>query len=121
MATILIVEDESVMSDVQKEVFARAEISCDVAENGIKAVSHLKQKNYDAIVMDIIMPRMDGFQLLKIIAKHSQWKLIPVIILSNLSQISDRQQCEKLGACSYLLKTQTSLDKLVEEVKKRLK
>lgn len=121
MAKILLVEDERVMSDVQKEAFERAGFSCDVADHGMAAVKLLKKNAYDVIVMDIIMPRMDGFQLLKTISGHQKWKQIPVVVLSNLSQQSDRQQCEKLGACSYLLKTQTSLEKLVEEVKKQLK
>lgn len=120
MATILIVEDERVMSDVQKEAFERAGISCDVAGNGLEAVKRLKARAYDAVVMDIIMPRMDGFQLLKVIAEHPQWKQTPVVVLSNLSQTSDRQKCQQLGACTFLLKTQTSLDALVEEVKQKL-
>lgn len=108
------------MSDVQKEIFSRASLDCDVATNGVEALKLLKKQSYDLVVMDIVMPHMDGFQLLKCISENSDWKQMPIIVLSNLGQASDRQQCEKLGTCSYLLKTQTSLDVLLGEVKKRL-
>lgn len=120
MTTILIVEDERVMSDVQKEAFERAGISCDVAGNGLEALKLLKKKDYGAVVMDIVMPCMDGFQLLKTLARNPKWEKLPLFVLSNLSQASDREQCERLGSCKYLLKTQTSLEALVNEVKKRL-
>ena len=120
MSKILIVEDEKVMSNVQKESFNRAGIDADVAGNGQEALKLLKKGTYDAIVTDIIMSRMDGLELLKALAGNQEWKQIPVIVLSNLSQNSDRQHCERLGVRAYLLKTQTSLDDLVAEVKKHL-
>ena len=117
MSKILIVEDESVMSDVQKDAFSRVGILCDVAEDGVKALKFLKKNDYNAIVMDIVMPHMDGLELLKQLQENPRWRKIPVIVLSNLSQESDRQECKRIGNCHYLLKTQTSLEVLVKVVK----
>lgn len=120
MPKILIVEDESVMSSIQQEALSRASLECDIARDGIEALKFLRKHAYAAVVMDIIMPHMDGFGLLKKIRENPQWNDLPIIVLSNLSQDADKQECLKMGCCSYLLKTETSLDAMVEEIKKQV-
>lgn len=121
MSHILIVEDETVMSAIQQEALTRASLSSDIAHDGVEAIKLLKKRAYDLVVMDIIMPHMDGFALLEKIREFPKWQDLPIIVLSNLSQEADKQECLKMGSCVYLLKTKTSLDALVEEIKKQLK
>jgi CheY-like chemotaxis protein len=120
MSKILIVEDEKVISDIQKKNLERAGFSCDVASDGIKALKLLKQHQYDLIVMDVVMPHMDGFTLLKEVKNAERTKNVPVITLTNLSQEEDKQECLKYEDCIFMLKTETSLEDLVSEVHKQL-
>jgi DNA-binding response OmpR family regulator len=116
---ILVVEDEKVLSDIHVDAFKAAGMDCKVARDGLEALKMLKGGKYDAILMDIIMPKMNGFDLLRKLQTHPEWNKLPVIVLSNLGQDADRKLCMNLGACSYYLKTQTSQDEVINEIKKR--
>ena len=116
--SILFVEDEQALAAVHVEAFEAQGFECEVAHDGLQALKLLKRRTFSVIVMDIIMPKMDGFGLLQRIKKDKEWSKIPVIVLSNLGQDADKQICMNTGACRYFIKTQTSQAELLQEIKR---
>ena len=81
---LLIIEDEKLNRDLYEEQFETSGFSVDLAENGKKAFKCLKKRIPDLILLDLIMPGMNGFDFLEMIRRNSKWKDIPVLVLSNL-------------------------------------
>ena len=81
-------------------------------------MSQLKTVTPDIIVLDLLLPGMDGFDILQKIKMDSRLKKIPVMILSNLSKPGDLEKAKLLGATKFIVKAASSLDNIIEEVKK---
>lgn len=113
---ILVVEDEKPIQTFQAQFLTRSGYGVLCANNGRDALEKLKTCRPDLIVLDLVMPEMDGFEFLQAIRNNSDYKDIPVIIFSNLGQASDRIRVEKYGVDSYLIKVDTSLDRLIGEI-----
>ena len=118
---ILIVEDEKFVSELYQEQLDAAGFKTTVAHNGKEALICLDDHAPDLVLLDLVMPGMDGFEFMEMLQKDDDWKKIQVVVLSNLSQDTDRARCKELGVCHYLVKTKVSIAELVEEVKKRCK
>ena len=114
---ILIIEDDHFLSSLMKARLEKENFSTTQAFNGEEAFSILKQSKPDLIILDLIMPKMSGFELLETISVDPQISQIPVMILSNLGQESDIQKVKRLGATEYFVKVKTSIDDLVAKVK----
>ena len=99
--TILIVDDEVMIREVIKEYLDNEGFDYEEAENGFQALEMLNNNTYDLMVLDIMMPEMDGFSLLNKVPKD---KLIPTIILSARDQEFDKLQGFDLGIDDYLTK-----------------
>lgn len=115
--SILIVEDESFLSKVltermEDEGFGRI----DVAGNGEEALQQLKSHVPDIILLDMILPRMNGFEVLEHLQTDAKLKKVPVLVLSNLGQDQDMEQAKSLGATDYIVKSNFSLQKVVEKI-----
>ena len=80
-----------------------------------------KDKKPDLILLDLILPRIHGFDVLKKLKEDKETKEIPIIILTNLEGISDVDKAIELGATTYLVKAQYTLEEVVEKIKKALK
>ncbi len=91
-----------------------------LAINGKEGIMKASQGEADLILLDIMLPDIDGFDLLETIKSDEKNKKIPVIIISNLGQPEDIQQGKTLGAKDYLVKSDLSLDEVVEKVRKYL-
>jgi CheY-like chemotaxis protein len=120
--TILIVEDESFLSKVlaermEDEGFGRI----DVAGNGEEALQKVHAHRPDIILLDMILPRMNGFEVLEHLQADPKLKTIPVLVLSNLGQDQDMEQAKQLGAADYIVKSNFSLQKVVEKIASILK
>lgn len=111
---ILIVEDERPMAKALKIKFSKAGVNVDLAFNGEEAIEKLKATKYDFMLLDLIMPKLDGFGVLQKI-KDENIK-IPFMITSNLSQQSDMERARELGAVDYVIKSNTSAEDLVAKV-----
>lgn len=98
---ILIVDDEELIRSVIKDYIEEEHFTCDEAENGEEAIELAENNNYDLIIMDIMMPHMDGYQALKEIKK---FKNIPVIMLSARTEEIDKLQGFSLGIDDYVTK-----------------
>jgi len=120
MKKILFIEDESVLQKTFEKAL-RAEgydiISALDGETGLKLAQTQKP---DLILLDLILPRLNGFEVLKKLKEDPQTKEIPVIILTNLERMSDIDKALELGATTYLVKVNYSLEEVVKKIKKTL-
>ena len=98
---VLIVDDEEKIRNVIREYCESSNYECDEAENGNIALEKLKKNDYDILILDIMMPKMDGFELLKELPKEYK---IPTIILSARDEELDKLQGFDLGIDDYLTK-----------------
>jgi DNA-binding response OmpR family regulator len=114
---ILIVEDEPTLSSVLKARFEKEGIEIDQAKDGVEALMLLKQKKYDLVLLDIILPKMSGFEVMESLKNDPNASSIPIVIVSNLGQESDVQKGEMLGAIGYFIKAKLSIEELVSKVK----
>lgn len=117
---VLWVEDDVFLSGLIGQRFGELGAILFSANNGKDAIDIAKAEKPDIILLDILLPGIGGFEILKAIKEDSVAKDIPVIILSNLSQKSDIEKGEKLGAVKFLVKASVNLDEIVLEVEKAL-
>ncbi len=112
---VLVVEDEKPLSHALQLKLEHEGYAVTTASDGQECVDLVKNQQFDVILLDLIMPVMDGFQVLE------QLKTLPtmpaVFVLSNLSQHEDEQRVLALGARKFFIKSDTPLTTIVEEVK----
>ena len=121
MQKILVVEDDKYLSGAYKVKLLKMGFEVKTAADGEEALAALTEFVPDLILLDLVMPRKDGFATLEEIKKNDKWKSIPVLIATNLGQKEDVERGMKLGAIDYLVKTDTSVDDFVNKVKSILK
>jgi serine phosphatase RsbU (regulator of sigma subunit) len=103
-ATILVVDDSEINRDlISRQIEAQGH-NVITAINGEQAIEEIQTGNYDLILLDVIMPKMNGYQVLEWIC-HSEWRHIPVIMISALDEIDSVVKCIEMGAEDYLPKT----------------
>lgn len=112
---ILIVEDEKPLAHALELKLKSEGFTTVVASNGQEALDALKLEAYDVMLLDLMMPTLDGFQVLQQIQGLSQKPV--VFVLSNLSQHEDEERVLALGAKKFFIKSDTPLSTIVEEVK----
>ncbi len=115
--TVLVVEDDPFLSNLLKTRFERAGINVLRAGDGEEALRILGTTQPDLTMLDIIIPKKSGFEVLEAIRENPSLKDMPVIIVSNLGQEGDIQRGKSLGAIAYFIKAQTSIDDIVGRVK----
>jgi DNA-binding response OmpR family regulator len=120
MKTILLVEDDPFLVDIYTEKFKMAGFNVETVGDGEKTLDNIKEKNPDIIVLDLVLPHMDGWEILKKIKEEESLKRIPVIIFSNLGQKSDIEKSLSMGAEKYLIKSQYTPSEVTAEIKKIL-
>jgi CheY-like chemotaxis protein len=113
---ILICEDEKTLSKVLMEKFERAKYDVFAVMNGDEVLSEVKKVKPDMILLDLIMPKLDGLAVLTLIKKDNDLQDIPVIVLSNLNDDEKIKKAFSLGAVDYLVKSQHPINELVEKV-----
>lgn len=116
---ILVVEDRKPMAKALSIKLERAGFVVQVAEDGEMALKFLKDEQFDLILLDLVMPKIDGFSLL---AEMQTRKIkTPAIVLSNLSQEEDERRAKELGAIDYFVKSDIPINEVVERIQKTLK
>jgi len=121
MKSILLVEDDSFLIDIYTTKLKEAGFSIEVATEGEEGLRKLAEKKFNLLVLDIVLPQIDGWEILKKIKEKLGLKDLKVIILSNLGQKSEVEKGLKLGATKYLIKAHYTPSEVVEEIKKCLK
>lgn len=119
-AHVLIVEDDTFLANIYKTKFEMEGYKVSVSENGEIGLSDAKKKKPNIILLDILLPKMDGFTVLKNLKSDDEVKDIPVILLTNLGQKDDVEKGLELGAVDYLIKAHFKPSETVEKVKKVL-
>ena len=117
MKYILIVEDEEFLSLALKDNLTAEGSTVDIAANGDEAVEHIRKKKPDLILLDLLMPKRDGFYVLEEVKKNPEWKLIPIIVLSNLGGDAEIKRALEMGADDYFVKSQHPIEEVIEKVK----
>ena len=112
---ILIIEDEKPLARALELKLAHEGFEVMNLQNGEGFIPLLEKENFFLIVCDLIMPKLDGFQVLETI-KDKELK-IPIIILTNLSQAEDEKRVRELGATQFFVKSDTPLSKIVSYIK----
>jgi len=118
---ILICEDEPDMRNILKSMVESADYEVLEAEDGEKGVDVAFQKIPDLILLDLKMPKMDGFEVLEKLKYNPATQNIPVIILSNLDQEQDISKAKALGAVDYLVKADVRLTEILEKIGAQIK
>ena len=116
MKKILVVEDDNYLANAYRVKLSKAGFEVKNAFDGIETLGILQTYTPDLILLDIVMPKKDGFATLEEIKQNEQLKDIPVIIASNLGQKEDRDRGEKLGASDFFVKTDFTLNNLIEKI-----
>lgn len=116
---ILIAEDERPMARALELKLTAAGFLVQTTASGREALRLLKESSYDLLLLDLVIPEVDGFVILQEIKAYS--KRLPVIVLSNLSQGEDVAKAKALGADYYFIKSDSTLTRIIEEVKRILK
>ncbi len=113
---ILIVEDEQNMRESLQEAFLDGGFAVLTEEDGESVIDVVKEQEPDIILLDIILPKKDGFEVLSELKSDASTRNVPVILSTNLSDPSDIQKALDLGATTYLVKSNYSLDDIVKKV-----
>jgi len=117
---ILLVEDDTFLSGMYVSKLDMEGFDTVLASEGKQGLKMIKEENPDLILLDIILPKMDGFEILKEIRKDKKIKDTPVILLTNLGQKKDVDKAFKLGAVDYLIKAHFMPSEVVDKIKKTL-
>jgi DNA-binding response OmpR family regulator len=118
---ILFVEDEPTLQKVAGEVLRQEGFIVKSAMDGEEAVRIVKSDKPDIVLLDLILPKKDGFTVLKEMKENEETKDIPVIILTNLEGTEDIEKALEIGATTYLVKANYELDDVVKKIKDMLK
>ncbi len=104
---ILIVEDDTFINRIYKRVFGLTGFAIELAQNGEEALAKIESMNPlpALIILDIMVPKISGFEVLKHLKGDARWQNIPVIVMTNLSEKADAEKALNLGASLYLVKS----------------
>ena len=117
MRKILIAEDDFFIRDIYSKVFSLSGYEVKVAVDGADAFEKIKTEQFDMILLDIMMPRMTGIDVLKSVrALSTPSKSTPIFIITNLGQQNVIEEAFKLGMDGYILKSQVSPQQIVDEI-----
>ena len=119
-ASILVVDDSITTRALEKSILEAHGYRVRVAVDGIQALELLRAEKADAVIADLMMPRLDGFGLLQAIKKDSQLADIPVVIVSSIERQEDQERGLALGADAYILKQKFDQRELLEIVRQVL-
>ena len=117
---IFIVEDEDILLKVLKEKFERESYQVALATDGEMAFSLIQKFQPDMILLDLLLPKKSGFEVLEQIKSDPALKTTPVIVLSNLGQDEDIKKALQMGADDHLVKTHHPINEVLDRVKERL-
>lgn len=117
---ILLAEDDKFLRSIFQKRLEEGGYVVHTAADGIEALEVLQKTIPDLVLLDLIMPRKNGFEVLREMKASNKLKSVPVVVLSNLSQGKDIDQAKSLGIAGYLTKSSVSLINLLDEVRKYL-
>ncbi|MCC7288899.1 response regulator [bacterium] len=120
MAKILLVEDDISLREVYTARLQAENFQISVASNGEEALATAVKEMPDLVILDVMMPRISGFDVLDILRSTPETAKVKVIMMTALSAPEDKERGEKLGVNEYLVKSQVTLEDVIATVKKVL-
>ena len=117
---VLVVEDDSFLGSLLPTRLIKAGFLVTRASDGEEALEVLGNNKFDLILLDVILPKKSGFEVMEEIQKNPMLKRVPIVIISNLGQSEDMERGRELGAIEYYIKAQTSIEELVNKTKQLL-
>jgi DNA-binding response OmpR family regulator len=116
MKKVLIIEDDSSIAGLYKIVFTKSNYEVEIGENGIEGMAKARSFNPDMILLDIMMPKMNGIQVIHQLKADQTLKHIPVIAISNLTEASAEKEMLSSGVIKFIVKSQFLPDQIVKIV-----
>lgn len=113
---ILIVEDDSFLQSLAASKLAKEGYEVATASNGEDAIRKLDTEVFDFVLLDLVLPGVDGFGILQHVRANEKTKNVPVIIFSNLAEDKDIKHAKELGANEFMIKSNFTLDELAEKI-----
>lgn len=117
---ILFIEDESSLQQTMREILRQEEFNMISALDGEEGLKKTKEEKPDLILLDLILPKLDGFEVLKRIKADPETAKIPIIVLTNLEGTTDVEKALELGATTYLVKANYEIDEVIDKIKQNL-
>lgn len=118
MKKILIAEDDMFLANAYRVRLLKGGYEIKIAGDGAEMLDLISEFTPDIILLDLVMPKMDGFKALEKLKEDEKYKDIPVLITSNLGQANDIKRGMSLGATDYIVKSDLSLEDLVEKIER---
>lgn len=118
---VLIIEDDEVILRAMYLALHEQQFTIATATDGESGLQMTERIKPDLVLLDLIMPKMDGFTYLEHMKANAKLKKIPVVVLSNLGNEENIKKAKKLGAADYFVKSDTDLSELSKIIKKLLK
>ena len=113
---ILLAEDDVFMLEIMSEKLRKNGFEVNIAKNGEDCMRVLSSFRPDIVLLDILMPKIDGFEILRRMRESESLSNIPVVILSNLGQKEEIQRALNLGAKDYIIKSNFTTNEIVEKI-----
>lgn len=120
MDHVLVVEDEEFLVRALKDNLTSEGYGVSVAMDGEAAFDELRKKKPNLVLLDLLLPKKNGFDVLKDMKANPEWQLIPVVILSNLGEDAEIKRALDLGADDYFVKSQHPIQEVIDKVKEYL-
>lgn len=118
---VVLVEDEKMLADMYATKFSMEGFETTKANDGAAGLELAKKVRPDIILLDVIMPKLDGFAVLKLLKEDEKVKNVPVILLTNLGQDEDIKKGKQLGAADYFVKANHTPAEVVKKIREVLK
>jgi DNA-binding response OmpR family regulator len=119
---ILIIEDDKLFAEIYTEKFAEAGFDVSLAVNGEDGLRRLREERPDIALLDLVLPKMSGFEVLEAVGadKDAALRKIPIFVVTNLGQESDMIRAKALGAKAYFVKANTLFSTVLAKVREEL-
>jgi DNA-binding response OmpR family regulator len=121
MAKILLVEDDPLLVDIYTTKLKQVGFEIEVQEDGDHVVAHAQKSQPDLVLLDIVLPHIDGWEILLKLQQDELTKQIPIFVLSNLGQKEEIEKGLRLGASKYLIKAHYTPSEVAEEIEQYFK
>jgi len=116
MKKVLIIEDDAFLLDLEASKIKKNGYDVLVAQTGEDGMKKISEQGVNIILLDLLLPNYDGFEILKRIKEGESTKNIPVIVFSNLAEAKDMEKAVSLGANKFMVKSNFSLEELIDEI-----
>ena len=120
MKKALIVEDEELIGDLLQKKLRQEGYYASVARDGEAALKQIREERPDIVLLDIVLPRLNGFEVLSELKKDEALRQIPVIIISNSGQPAEIEKAKELGVRDWLVKTEFDPREVLEKVQRQI-